>query len=169
MVDLGQASTYAALSGASVGNTVSAPGAPHTTLRGDLGVKATRSRPAFRRAWSPARPGSAAAPTRRTPTSSRPTPRSPLAPDGAPLAGALAGQTVSPGLYTIPAAASNTGTLTLDGGGNPNAVFVFQINGALAFAAGSHVVLTNGAQASRVFWQVNGAGSSARMPTSRAR
>src|ERR1700743_951372 len=40
-VNLGQASTYAVLSGASVGNTVSAPGAPHTTLRGDLGVAAT--------------------------------------------------------------------------------------------------------------------------------
>jgi hypothetical protein len=38
-------------------------------------------------------------------------------------------------------------------------VFVFQVNGALAFAAASHVVLTNGAQASRVFWQVNGAGA----------
>src|SRR5882757_11357978 len=40
MVNLGTASSYAVLSGASVGNTVSAPGAPHTTLRGDLGVKA---------------------------------------------------------------------------------------------------------------------------------
>ncbi len=40
MVTLGSASTYAVLSGASVGNTVSAPGAPHTTLRGDLGVNA---------------------------------------------------------------------------------------------------------------------------------
>ena len=49
--------------------------------------------------------------------------------------------------------------MTLDAGGNPNAVFVFQVNGALAMAAGSHVVLTGGAQASRVFWQVNGAGA----------
>ena len=40
MVDLGRASSFAALSGASVGNTVSAVGAPHTTLRGALGVKA---------------------------------------------------------------------------------------------------------------------------------
>ena len=40
MVDLGLASTYAVLSGASVGNTVNAAGAPHTTVRGDLGVKA---------------------------------------------------------------------------------------------------------------------------------
>jgi hypothetical protein len=40
LVDLGTASTYAVLSGASVDNTVSAPDAPHTTLRGNLGVKA---------------------------------------------------------------------------------------------------------------------------------
>jgi hypothetical protein len=40
-VDLGQASTYAVLSGASVGNTVTAAGAPFTTLRGDLGVNST--------------------------------------------------------------------------------------------------------------------------------
>ncbi len=40
LVDLGEASSYGVLSGASVGNTVSPPGGPHTTLRGDLGVKA---------------------------------------------------------------------------------------------------------------------------------
>ena len=44
-VDLGQASTYAVLSGASVGNTVSAPGAAYTTLRGDLGVMAAGAQP----------------------------------------------------------------------------------------------------------------------------
>ena len=37
-VNLGQAATYAVLSGASVGNTVNGVGAPYTTLRGDLGV-----------------------------------------------------------------------------------------------------------------------------------
>ena len=40
IVELGQASSYAVFSGASVGNTVNAVGAPHTTLRGDLGVVA---------------------------------------------------------------------------------------------------------------------------------
>ena len=160
MVDLGQASTYAVLSGASVGNTVSAPGAPHTTLRGDLGVKAEHAADRL-----PARRGHRhdprrhAAPPRPTPTSSRRTPRSPAGRAATALAGALAGATIAPGLHTIAGAASNTGTVTLDGGGNPNAVFVFQVNGALAIAAGSHVVLTNGAQASRVFWQVNGAGA----------
>src|SRR3984885_7499199 len=39
-VDLGHASSYAAFSGASVANTVSAAGAPYTTLRGDVGVVA---------------------------------------------------------------------------------------------------------------------------------
>lgn len=41
IVELGQASSYAVLSGASVANTVNATGAPHTTLRGDLGVSAS--------------------------------------------------------------------------------------------------------------------------------
>ena len=49
--------------------------------------------------------------------------------------------------------------MTLDGGGDPNADFVFQVDGAPAMAAGSQVVLTNGARASRVFRQVNGAGA----------
>ena len=78
---------------------------------------------------------------------------------GAPLALALAGKTITPGLYTIAGAASNTGTVTLDAGGDPDAVFVFQVNGALAFDAASHVTLAGGAQADRVFWQVNGAGA----------
>ena len=98
-------------------------------------------------------------PRRPTPTSSRRTTRSPRRTGGAALAGALAGTTIAPGLYTIAGAVSNTGTVTLDGEGDPNAVFVFQVDGAMAMAAGSHVVLTDGAQASRVFWQVNGAGA----------
>ena len=159
MVNLGQASTYAALSGASVGNTVSAPGAPHTTLRGDLGVKANAQPTGFP-------PGVVTGMT-RVGTSVDQAHSDVVAAyteiaartGGAPLAGALAGETISPGLHTIAGAASNTTTVTLDGGGDANAVFVFQVNGALAFAAGSHVVLAGGAQASRVFWQVNGAGA----------
>jgi hypothetical protein len=46
--------------------------------------------------------------------------------------------------------------LTLDGGGDPNAVFVFQA-GSTITTAGS-IVLINGAQAKNVYWQV---GSSA--------
>jgi hypothetical protein len=52
---------------------------------------------------------------------------------------------------------SNTGTVTLDAGGDPNAVFVIHIGGALTMAAGAHVTLAGGANPSHVFWQVNGA------------
>ncbi len=160
MVDLGSASTYAALSGASVGNTASAPGAPHTTLHGDLGVKADTQPTGFP-------PGVVTGTTRiGTPEAQQAHADVVSAyaevaarTGGAALAGALAGATVLPGLHTIAGAVSNTTTLTLDAGGDPNAVFVFQVNGALAMAAGSKIVLARGAQASRVFWQVNGAGA----------
>jgi hypothetical protein len=71
-----------------------------------------------------------------------------------PLAAELSNLSYTPGLYACPtAAAFASGTLTLDGAG----VYVFQIEGALAVAAGVSVVLTNGAAAKDVFWQVTGA------------
>jgi Ice-binding-like/Bacterial Ig-like domain len=157
MVALGQASTYAVLSGASVGNTVSAPGAPHTMLRGDLGVSANAQPTGFP-------PGVVTGATQIGSTAAQPHADLVTAYDavgartgGTAFAGDLAGATFSPGLYSAAAAVSNTGTLTLDGGNNPNAVFVFQVGGALTMAAGAHVTLINGASASRVFWRVNGA------------
>lgn len=160
MVDLGDASTYAVISGASVGNTVGAAGTPYTTLRGDLGVKANAQPTGFPPGivTGTKHVGDAAAAaahadlvTAYTEVAART--------GGTPLAGAMAGATITPGLHTIAGAVSNTTTVTLDAQGDPNAVFVFQVGGALAMAAGSHVVLANGARASRVFWQVNGAGA----------
>lgn len=160
MVDLGQASTYAVLSGASVDNTVSAPGAPHTTLRGDLGVKANTQPTGFPPGvvTGAVNVGNAAAGQAHADLVAAYTEVAART-GGAPLAGALAGATITPGLHTVAGAVSNTGTVTLDGGGDPDAVFVFQVSGAMAMAAASHVVLSNGARASRVFWQVNGAGA----------
>jgi hypothetical protein len=159
MVDLGEASPYAVLSGASVGNTVSAPGAPHTTIRGDLGVKANAAPLGFP-------PGVVTGSIRYGSTVDGAHADVVAAyaeiagrTGGAPLAGALVGATITPGLHSITGAASNTGTVTLDAGGDLEAVFVIQVDGALAFAAASKVVLANQAQASRVFWQVAGAGS----------
>jgi Ice-binding-like/Bacterial Ig-like domain len=158
MVALGSASTFAVLSGASIGNTVSAPGDPHTTLRGDLGVVASSQPTGFPPgvvtgavdvADAAAVQAGVDALAAYTAIAART--------GGAPLAGALAGATITPGLYSIAGAASNTTTVTLDAQGDPNAVFVFQVNGALTTAALSHIVLANGALASRVFWQVNGA------------
>ena len=66
------------------------------------------------------------------------------------------GQTLTAGTYSIGQTASLNNTLTLDGGGNPNSVFIFQIGGAFSSAANSQVVLTNGAKACNVFWKIEG-------------
>jgi len=57
-----------------------------------------------------------------------------------------------------------TGTVMLNAGGDPNAVFIFQTDSTLTTAAGTTVVLSGDAQACNVFWQVGstatlGAGS----------
>ncbi|MGB3079089.1 MAG: ice-binding family protein [Saprospiraceae bacterium] len=67
------------------------------------------------------------------------------------------GETLVPGVYDLPAAASWAGTLTLDGGGDTNSVFIIRTGGALAAGAGTTVVLTNGAKANNIFWVSEGA------------
>jgi hypothetical protein len=74
----------------------------------------------------------------------------------------IGGLTLNPGVYTTATSLGITGAVTLNGQGNPNSQFIFQIGSTLTTAAGSSVVLTNGAQASNVFWQV---GSSATLGT----
>lgn len=67
------------------------------------------------------------------------------------------GETLTPGVYSVAAAASMAGTLTLDGQNNPNAVFIFKIGAAFNTSAGTTVLLTNGASACNVFWVVEAA------------
>lgn len=76
----------------------------------------------------------------------------------------IGGQSLPAGLYKTGATPSLavSGTLTLDGGGNSNAVFIFQIASTLTTASGSRISLINGANAANVFWQV---GSSATLGT----
>ncbi len=76
---------------------------------------------------------------------------------GTAFGGDLAGTTFKPGLYSTAAAVTNTGTITLDADGDSSGVFVFQIGGAMSPAAAAKVVLTDGALANNVYWQVNGA------------
>jgi hypothetical protein len=77
----------------------------------------------------------------------------------AALPGDMSNITFTPGLYkTSSAVTLNSGAVTLDGQGDPNAVFVFQIGSSLIAAAGTQVILANGAQSANIFWQV---GSSA--------
>jgi hypothetical protein len=74
----------------------------------------------------------------------------------------LGDQTLVSGVYRAASALGLTGTVTLDGQGDPNAVFIFQVGSTLITASNSTVALINGAQACNVFWQV---GSSATLGT----
>jgi ice-binding like protein len=69
----------------------------------------------------------------------------------------LGGQTLAAGVYCFNTSAGLTGTLTLDGQGNANAIFVFQIGSTLTSATSAVVNLTGNAQATNVYWQVGSA------------
>ena len=74
----------------------------------------------------------------------------------------LGGSTITPGAYSADTALNITGTVTLDGQNDPNAVFIFQTGSTLITASSSNIVLINGANSSNIFWQV---GTSATLGT----
>jgi hypothetical protein len=78
---------------------------------------------------------------------------------GSPLV--LGDNWFTPGVYTSITSILVTGDIALDGQGDPNAVFVFQsastlttADGAASPGAHARILLTNGAKASNVWWQV---------------
>jgi hypothetical protein len=78
------------------------------------------------------------------------------------VTGDLGGSTLVSGVYRSTSSMGLTGTLTLNGGGNLDSVFIFQAGSTLTTASSSTIALENGAQACNVFWQV---GSSATLGT----
>lgn len=68
----------------------------------------------------------------------------------------LAGRTLRPGTYCSRGDLALSGTLTLDGVGSPDALFVFQIAGDLLAAPGARVTAANAAKPCNVFWKVDG-------------
>lgn len=66
------------------------------------------------------------------------------------------GVTLNAGTYFINSNTSLNGELLLDAQNNPNALFVFQIQGAFSTSALSQITLMNGAKACNVFWKVEG-------------
>jgi hypothetical protein len=77
----------------------------------------------------------------------------------------LGGRTLAPGLYKSTGTLALTGTLILDAQGDVNGVWIFQVASSLNTATGSQVILSGGAKASNVFWQV---GTSATLGTTTA-
>jgi hypothetical protein len=69
--------------------------------------------------------------------------------------GTLGGLTLPGGVYNAGGVALDlTGTVTLDGEGDPSSVWVFQATSSLVTASSSKVALINGASPCNVFWQV---------------
>src|ERR1035437_1402390 len=66
-------------------------------------------------------------------------------------------QVLTPNVYCIGAASTLTGDLILDGQGDPNALFIIKINGALSTSTFSNVILIDSASLCNVYWQINGA------------
>lgn len=152
-VDLGSAATYSVLAGTGVANTGAG-----TVLAGDLGLSPSGAITGFPLgtvkgtihdkdpAAQAAQADRAAAYTDAAGQVSTST-----------FSGDQANVEFHPGVHTSVTAFSNTGTMTLDADGDSSAVFIFQIGAAFSPAASSKVVLTGGALANNVFWQVSGA------------
>ncbi len=80
-------------------------------------------------------------------------------PCGTELTGTdLGGMVLPPGVYCFSSSAGLTGTLVLDGQGQPDPMFVFQVATSLVTANVAAVTMTNGARPCNVWWQT---GSSA--------
>ncbi|MBN2893868.1 MAG: DUF3494 domain-containing protein [Bacteroidales bacterium] len=79
------------------------------------------------------------------------------------LAGNIGGLTLTPGLYKSSGSLEiSSGDLTFDAEGDSNAVFIIQIASSLITTSGRKVILSSGALASNIFWQV---GTSATLGT----
>lgn len=82
-------------------------------------------------------------------------------PAPATVSGDIGGTTLAPGIYkSTSTLLIQSGDLTLDAQGDPNAFWIFQVASGFTTVggAGGNVILTGGAQAKNVFWQT---GSSA--------
>jgi len=70
-------------------------------------------------------------------------------------AGAIGGLSLEPGLYKWTSTVTIPTDVTL--AGSADAVWIFQVSGDLQLAAAKEMVMSGGAQAAHVFWQVAGA------------
>jgi hypothetical protein len=84
-------------------------------------------------------------------------------PGGIDAGAELGGKTLVAGVYASPSGAYKISSVDLTLNGGPNDVWVFQMASTLTVEVGRKVILTGGAQARNIFWQV---GSSATLDTS---
>jgi hypothetical protein len=157
MVNLGTATPFAVLAGTTVTNT------GPSTVSGDVGVAPGSSITGFPPGIvEPPSTTHAADSVALRAQNDLTTAYNQAAGEGPPTSETadLSGLTLDPGVYRTSSdgALGLTGTLTLDAQGDTSAVFIFQTGSSLTTGTSSRVVLTGGASACNVFWQV---GSSA--------
>ncbi|MGD0352073.1 MAG: ice-binding family protein [Dehalococcoidia bacterium] len=160
-VVLGQAANYAVLAGSTVTNVVSVG----TIVTGDLGLSpgsaVTGFPPGVLIGTQHVNDSSANQAKLDLTTAYNDAAGRTLAP--ITVSGNIGGRTLTPGLYKSTSTLEiSSGDLTLDAQGNANAVFIFQIASTLTTTSGRQVILSGGAQAKNIFWQV---GTSATLGT----
>jgi hypothetical protein len=154
---LGSASSFAVLAATTVTST------GPTVVNGDLGVSPGTAVTGFPPGVvnGTVHPGDTAAAAAQTDLTTAYTNAAGQSPTVTGLS-SIGNQTFTPGVYNASSSLGVNGTVTLDGQGVQNAVFIFQIGSALTAASGTVINLINGAQPCNVFWQV---GSSATVGT----
>jgi hypothetical protein len=149
-VPLGATSAFAVLAGAGVTNT----GA--TTLGGDVGSFPTTSIAGLGTitlVGGVDRSGDAVTEQAKTDLETAYNAASAQSPDSVDGV-ELAGRTLEPGVYSTGGVIELNGNLTLDGNGDPNAVFVFQSLSTLLAGSGSSITFIDGATACNLYWRV---------------
>jgi hypothetical protein len=151
-INLGAAATYSVLAGVGVVNT------GFTTMSGDLGVSPTAAVLGFPPGTyqGTRHAGDLAAATAQQSLLGALNEASARAPH-TQITGNLGGKVFHAGVHHMTAAMALTGTVTLDGEGDQNAVFIFLGDAAFNTAAASTVSLVGGARPANVFWVVTGA------------
>ena len=151
-INLGTASSFAVLTGGSLTNT------GQTHVIGDIGTVASTSfvGQATLSSSGHIHLGDSAATAAKTDLQSALI-SAKLATSTSPISGDLIGLTLLPGAYKSLGALGLTGNLILDAQGVTDAVFLFQVGGALDLAATGNIMVINGGSADNVYWQVEGA------------
>lgn len=156
-VELGTAATYSVLGATAVTNTTTVA-APTTTLGGDLGLSPndassiTGFPPGI--VGGATHAGDAVSLLAQNDLTAAYGDAASRAPTGGLIGPALVGKTLTAGVYKATTSLDIGGPLTLNGQGDPDAVFIFQIGSTLVTDSASSVIVSNGAQACNVFWQV---------------
>jgi hypothetical protein len=159
-VGLGTAQSYAILAGAAISNT------GPSTINGDIGVSPGTAitgmdEATVNGATNAANAAALQAQSDLTIAYNEAASQPPTDPANYSQIGNLENPLTS-GVYNATSSMNLTGTVTLDGGGSSDGIFIFQAGTTLVTGSNSRVELINGANPCNVFWQV---GSSATLGT----